>query len=125
MGIRYSDLSYVSHQKRMRSSTNLTLEIYGAACELFLELWNGNAIRHLGVHTSKVQEDDFVRQLLLFDETDYEKLAKLDDTVDNIRERFGIAAVKRAVFIDQPIDHMSGGISREKRTVDYDKVVVQ
>lgn len=125
VGIRYSDLSYVSHQKRMRSSTNLTLEIYEAACELFLELWNGHAIRHLGVHTSKVQEDDFVRQLLLFDDTDYEKLARLDDTVDNIRERFGIDAVKRAVFVNQPIDHMSGGISREKRTVDYDKVVVQ
>lgn len=36
-----------------------------------------------------------------------------------------IDAVKRAVFVDQSIDHMSGGISREKRSVDYDKVVVQ
>ena len=42
-----------------------------------------------------------------------------------IRERFGIDAVKRAVFVDSPIDHMSGGISREKRTVDYSKVDVQ
>lgn len=49
VGIRYSDLSYVSHQKRLKTSTNLTLEIYDAACELFLELWNGSAIRHLGL----------------------------------------------------------------------------
>lgn len=121
----YSDLSYVSHQKRLKTSTNLTLEIYDAASELFVQLWNGDAIRHLGIHTSRVQDDDFVRQLVLFDEVDYEKLAKIDETVDTIRERFGIDAVKRAIFVDQPIDHMSGGISREKRSVDYDKIVVQ
>lgn len=125
VGIRYADLSYVSHQRRLKASTNLTLEIYDAACGLFLELWNGNAIRHLGVHTSRVQEDDFMRQMGLFDEVDYEKLGKVDDTVDNIRNRFGIDAIKRAVFVNQPIDHMSGGISREMRTVDYDKVVVR
>ena len=125
VGIRYSDLSYVSHQKRLKTSTNLTLEIYDAASELFVQLWNGDAIRHLGIHTSRVQDDDFVRQLVLFDEVDYEKLAKIDETVDTIRERFGIDAVKRAIFVDQPIDHMSGGISREKRSVDYDKIVVQ
>jgi len=125
VGIRYSDLSYVSHQKRLLSSTNITAEIYNAACELFLELWNGNPIRHLGIHTSKVQDDDFIRQMNLFDETDYEKLAKIDATVDEIRARFGIDAVKRAIFANQSIDHMSGGISREKRSVDYDKVVIQ
>lgn len=125
VGIRYSDLSYVSHQKRLKTSTNLTLEIYDAASELLVQLWNGNAIRHLGIHTNRVQDEDFMRQLVLFDEVDYEKLARIDETVDNIRGRFGIDAVKRAVFVDQPIDHMSGGISREKRSVDYDKVVVQ
>ena len=34
-------------------------------------------------------------------------------------------SVMRASFIRQPIDHMSGGISRGKRTVDYDKVKVE
>ena len=48
----------------------------------------------------------------------------MDETVDRLRERFGIDAVKRAVFINQPIDHMSGGISREKRTVDYDRLEI-
>lgn len=125
VGIRYSDLSYISHQKKLRGSTNLTMKIYEAACELFVELWNGDPIRHLGVHTGKVLDGDIFRQLDLFDETDYEKLEKADVTIDKIRERFGIDSVKRAVFIDSPIDHMSGGISREKRTVDYSKVTVQ
>ena len=62
-----------------------------------------------------------MRQVELFDDTDYEKLELRDDAVDRIRRRYGIASVKRAAFIESPIDHMSGGISREKRSVDYDK----
>ena len=122
VGIRYSDLSYVSHQRRLSASTNLTGELYRHACELFEELWNGAPVRHLGIHTCRVQDSDFSRQLTLFDTLDYEKLARMDLTVDRIRERFGIDSVQRAIFLNQPIDHMSGGISREKRSVDYDKI---
>lgn len=131
VGIRYADISeenrfpFVSHQKKLLSPTNLTAEIYKQACELFLELWNGNAIRHLGIHTGKVQDKTSARQLCMFDETDYEKLARMDEMVDSIRERFGIDALKRAVFLGQTIDHMCGGISREKRDVDYSKLVVR
>lgn len=125
VGIRYSDLSYVSHQKMLPDPTDLTIEIYTAACSLLRELWNGSPIRHLGVHTGRVSEAGFGRQLNLFDEIDYEKLSKMDETVDGIRKRFGIDAVMRATFLDQPIDHMSGGMSREKRSVDYDRVMIQ
>lgn len=122
VGIRYSDLSYFSHQKVLQTPTNLTAEIYHAACRLFRELWDNRPVRHLGVHTGRVKGEGMGRQLSLFDEVDYEKLALMDETVDRIRERFGIDAIKRAVFLEKPIDHMSGGISREKRTVDYTEV---
>ena len=125
VGIRYADLSYYSHQKVLQTATNLTWEIYQAACELFLELWNHGPIRHLGIHTSRVQNDGFFRQTTFFDEIDYEKLERVDKTVDALRKRFGMDSVMRAAFIKQPIDHMCGGISREKRTVDYDKVKVE
>ena len=36
----------------------------------------------------------------------------------------GLNSVKRAAFVGSPIDHMSGGISREKRSVDYKKIRV-
>lgn len=130
VGIRYYDLSYFSHQRVLDAPTDLTIEIYNAARGLFLELWDGRHIRHLGVHTSRAKKDDPGRQMSLFDEIDYEKLAVMDRTVDAIRERFGIDSVKRAVFLNQPVDHMCGGISKatglpwEKRTVDYDKVTV-
>lgn len=124
VGIKYNDLSYVSHQKVLGSSTDLTVEICRAARELFAELWDHRPVRLLGVHTSRVRRDDFLRQMSLFDEVDYGKLAEMDRTVDAIRERYGMDAVMRAAFLNQPIDHMSGGISREKWKVDYDKVAV-
>ena len=65
------------------------------------------------------------RQSSLFDQADCEKISRLDGTIDDIRNRFGMDAVKRAVFLGGAIDHMSGGISREKRTVDYDKAEIQ
>ena len=77
------------------------------------------------MHTSRVNETDFGRQLSIFDEIDYEKLSRMDRTVDEIRKRFGGDAVMRAVFLNGSIDHMSGGVSREKRSVDYDEVIVQ
>ena len=130
VGIRYADLSYCSHQKVLQTATNLTWEIYQAACELFLELWNHEPIRHLGIHTSRVKNDDFYRQPTFFDEVDYEKLEKMDKTVDALRKRFGIDSVMRASFIKKAdgkpqIDHLSGGISREKRTVDYSKLKIE
>lgn len=56
-----------------------------------------------------------MRQMELFDTRDYGKLERLDRAVDTIRRRYGMDAVKRAVFLESPIDHMSGGMSREKR----------
>ncbi len=111
VGIRYSDLSCVSHQKGLQNPTDLTIEIYKTASSLFRELWNGNPIRHLGVHTGRISGADSGRQLNLFDEMDYEKIARMDETVDDIRKRFGTDALMRAAFLNQPINHMSGGIA--------------
>lgn len=70
---------------------------------------------------------DSSRQIDLLVEVDYEKLERLDRTVDGFRKRFGNDVIKRASFVKAPdnkskfIDHMSGGISREKRTVNYEE----
>ena len=125
VGIKTYDLSYASHQMTLQNATNITIEIHRCACQLFDELWDGSPIRHLGIHTSRVKDGFNMRQLDMFDTTDYEKLEKMDAAVDRIRGRYGIDSVKRAAFVNSPIDHMSGGISREKRTVDYKKIKVK
>lgn len=125
ISIRDSELHFYGHQKQLRSPTDLTLEIYDAACRCFDELWTGYPIRHLGIHTSKVSHAAG-RQVDLFDRYDYGKLRQAEHAVDEIRTRYGNDAIKRARFISAPgredpyaIDHMNGGISRERRTVDY------
>ncbi len=124
VGIKDCNFRSVSHQRVLGTTTNITQEIHAAACGLFDELWDGSPIRHLGIHTCRLQEAECFRQMDLFDETDYEKLERMDAAVDRIRGRFGIDAVKRAVFLDTPVDHMSGGISREKRSVDYSRLEI-
>ena len=125
VGIRFSDLSYVSSQGTLNEPTDITWEIYEAAAGIFHRLWNGRPIRHLGIHTSRVCRDGG-RQARLFDTRDYVRLSEWERTVDGIRARFGPDSVKRAVFLASPgIDHLSGGISREKRTVDYSKQTIR
>lgn len=104
-----------SHQCRLPAPTNITEELHRHACSLFLKLWDGLPIRHLGIHTGRIQDENAMRQMELFDTRDYGKLERLDRAVDTIRRRYGMDAVKRAVFLESPIDHMSGGMFREKR----------
>ena len=99
--LRFDDLKKASHQCVLENATNITEEIYRAACRLFDELWDGRPIRLLGVYTSHVTREGESRQLSLFDDMDYEKLEKLDRAMDSIRERFGPGAVKRASFLQQ------------------------
>ena len=49
----------------------------------------------------------------------------MEVAVDGIRRRYGADSIKRACFLPESdrewIDHMGGGVSREKRTVDYSR----
>lgn len=113
--------NHVSHQRTLLSSTNITNEIHYIACQLFDEQWDGAPIRHLGIHTSRVVTEAGSRQLNLFDMTRYDQYSKLDKAVDLVRERYGDNSIKRAVFVDNPIYHMAGGISPEKRRPNYEE----
>lgn len=126
IGIKSYDLSYASHQMLLKNPTNITTELYHSACQLFDRLWDKKTpIRHLGIHTGRLKDKNALRQMSLFDTTDYAKLGQLDKTVDSIRKRYGIDSLKRAAFLGSPIDHMEGGISREKRQADYQSVCIE
>lgn len=124
VSIKDSSLRTVSHQTALPTASDITMEIYRTACRLFDELWDQSPIRHLGIHTGRLGDGE-ARQLNIFDKTDYEKLEKLDSALDKIRRCHGQDAVMRASFLKSPFDHMSGGISREKRTVDYTKEEIE
>lgn len=125
IGIKDYVFNYMSHQSVISNATNITKEIYKITCKLFNEAWNGIPIRHLGVHTSRLKDNILSRQINMFDTDDFEKLEFADIMVDSIRAKYGIDAIQRAVFLTQKIDHMSGGISRDKRNVDYNKLIIE
>lgn len=93
-----NEFKHTSRQATLTSSTNVTDEIYDYVCKLFDQLWTGNPIRLLGVHTSKATTEQH-RQYSLFEEKNVEKLSKLDSAIDAIRSKYGEDSVKRASFV--------------------------
>ena len=98
---KFNDLSRGSKQCMLPAATNITDEIYEYVCKLFDEKWDGTPIRLLGVQVSNMVSGDSFRQMSLFDNTDYEKLEKLDHALDSINKKFGLGSVKRASNINK------------------------
>ncbi len=106
----------MNKQMQLDSPTNITEEIYKAACQVFGKLWDKKTpIRQLGVHTTKVQENAG-RQYSIFDLGKSDKLEKLDKAVDKVREKYGEDAIFRASFLKGNVSHMSGGLNKERRS---------
>lgn len=116
IAIKNSDFFKMQHQMTLGIPTDITKEIYQYAVRLMREAWNGLPVRHAAIHAGKIVKDSGHRQYMLFETEDYEKLKRADRAVDAIRKRYGKDAVKRAVFVNQPLDHMAGGVSKEKQT---------
>jgi DNA polymerase-4 len=135
VGVKAHDFKYMSHQRTLLTATNITAELHQNAVELFHGIWDHKTpIRHLGLHTSRVRDGQEARQLNLFDITadtigaspDFTQLEQADAMSDLVRDRYGIDALKRAAFLSHKrIKHVSGGILREKYTVDYTKELVE
>ncbi len=106
-----------SHQRQLASATNVTAELYQAACAALEEAWGRREpLRQLGVQVTRLRQEGAYRQYSLFDSARYDRLEKVDAAVDALREKFGEEAVFRARFLDRPESHMAGGLSRHRRT---------
>ena len=84
--------------------------------ELLRAMWDGKTpLRQLGIQITRLM-DTSARQVSLFDAADYEKLSKLDKTVDALREKYGEQALFRAAFLSGDTPNMAGGLSKHRRT---------
>lgn len=110
------EFEHMGKQMQLGSPTNLTTDIYDAACRIFGKLWDKKTpIRQIGVHTAKVQSD-VGRQYSIFDLEKSNKLEKLDQTIDRIRGKYGEDAIFRASFLKSNVSHMSGGLDKQRRS---------
>ncbi|MBQ8815543.1 MAG: DNA polymerase IV [Lachnospiraceae bacterium] len=118
VSVHYTTFEFFHAGKQMQllSPTDVTEEIYRAACQVFDELWDkATPIRQLGVGTSKVQTEA-AHQYNLFDLERHDQLEKLNRTIDDIRSRYGEDSIMRASFLQSSITHMSGGLDKERRS---------
>lgn len=98
--------STLSHQAALPEPTSTTSCLYGYACRLLRECWDGTPLRLIGVRAGKIQEEG-CGQLSLFDTPDRQKKRELERAVDQIRSRFGVDSIKRASFLSEGtiVDH--------------------
>ena len=95
VSIRDIDFNDRSHQKKLASSTDITIEIFEICRDLLQELWDmKKPLRLLGVTLSDVTDEDDV-QLSMFDTDKKEKEKAIDRTVDSIRNKFGKDTIVR------------------------------
>ena len=89
------------------------------ACQALDEVWDRQMpLRQLGVQVTKLSAERYM-QYDLFSELDpdrQERKARLDETVDGLRNRFGEETIRRARFLNGKVAHMAGGLAKERRT---------
>ena len=94
--LRWANFETITRQSTLAQPTNSASDIYIAA-SILLEsaLRSGRKVRLLGVRATNLADG---HQLSLFDDT-AEKQARLNRTLDGIRERFGDDALRRAALV--------------------------
>lgn len=106
--IKGTDFRRSTHQRKLRTPTDITDEISRTARELYRENYAGRSVRLIGVRATDITQEEFA-QLDLFEQEQREKLRKLDASIDKIRAKFGKDSVQRASFLKGDIGHMTGG----------------
>ena len=98
--VRFADFSTITRSLTLPEPTDITQELWRAADEMFCHrLPAGHPpVRLVGVGVGGFDESG-VRQGLLFDQEERQKQSGLDAVTDQIRERFGSSALRRAASL--------------------------
>lgn len=117
--LRTYEFNHFSHQVLLHGATNITGELFHAACRVFDEAWDGQTpLRQLGVQVTRLSSQPY-QQYDLFSGLSpvaYEKKLRLDETVDALRDKFGEDIIRRAKFAQLQHEHMGGGLDKTRRT---------
>ena len=117
--LRTNEFHHFSHQALLHGATNITGELFEAACRIFDEAWDRiTPLRQLGVQVTRLSSEPY-QQYDLFSgmsPQQYEKKLRLDETVDALRDKFGEDVIRRAKFAQTPGEHMTGGLDKARRT---------
>ncbi|GAB7388200.1 DNA polymerase IV [Bacillaceae bacterium] len=101
VGCRGADFAFPTgfhRQRTLPEPTNDGMDVFRAVWELFLRHWDEEPVRSVGVALSNLCSDKEF-QLSLFE--DKEKKRRLGYAMDAIKDRFGAAAIVRAVSLTE------------------------
>lgn len=111
IGVHYTSGAFRS-KRRQRKIANPTDSIQFAAeiCKmLFDEIWEEEPVRKIGITFTALSSAEVVQLSLL----DYEESArneKIDNTIGDIRKKFGDESLVRATFVSSEIKSFAGGV---------------
>lgn len=92
-----------SHQKKLKNATNITSEIYQVACEILNEM-EYDSVRLIGIRLDQLGDISNHQVSLFEDIKEREEHSELDQTVDELKSKFGIYVIKKASLMEQKID---------------------
>lgn len=104
VSIRSYDFKNRSHQRTLSESTDVTKEVYEVSKNLLAELWKSKTpLRLIGLSLTQIDHEG-ISQLSLFQEEEEERrrARKLDQTLDDIRKRYGIDTIQRGAILHSP-----------------------
>ena len=100
LGIRFKDLSYISHQKKLLKYIYSTNDVYNTAKELINELWDDKTpVRAITIGLSDLVSNEY-QQCSFFDDDKSKKYEKIDGVVDDLREKYGFHCITRGSLVD-------------------------
>ena len=118
--IRFSDFKTISRASTLAQPSNCSTELANIAADVLMSAIasDGNkklnhGIRLLGMGVSNLRHPAAKNQLLLFGQDDKEKQQRMDRASDEIKDKFGVHAVRRASSVQHKIKHRNGPLLDE------------
>ena len=100
--LRWSDFTTLTRQVTLPQPTDQDAEILAAARKLLKATWvDRRRVRLIGVGVSGLETP--ARQLELFNQEDDARARRLQDAIDNVREKYGRRSIRRGKKKDTPV----------------------
>jgi DNA polymerase-4 len=116
VSMKTSDFFSYSHQQKIFHPTDSTNGIYALAKKLFDQSWQGQPLRLLGIRISDLCSCENL-QLSFFDSGFSDKERRLDEAVDQIREKHGLYSITRSSFLESGLKPIAGGLHGDYKMV--------
>lgn len=99
ISVRDSDLYRIERQGKLDIPNRTAKSIFELAFSLYKRSSSGKPIRSLGIRACNLEPAEYIQLSLMPDAERQEKQEILESAVDEIRDRFGVFAVQKAVAL--------------------------